>query len=520
MNVEFLTLAIANADIDEERRIVRGVFISEEPNNLDQIFDYNSSKPYISKWSRGFASATNGKSKGNVRLMHGLTKKGVELVGTVVELDFNDKAKTISGAVHVSDDETWRKVQEGILTGFSFGGDSKGAPWKDKIASAKYGRPMVRYTFVPRELTLCDRGRIPGTEFTSIENADLAPENQENPKMDPNKTDSPASTADALPANPAPEVVPPAEVPEQGSQPVENGVGLANQFGSVAEAFAFLIKCAESEETAEGDSQEIPAELREGLRSMIEPIKKYQARQLDELIPEESMDSTDFDIEDADNFVDLADLPEDDGSEVMENGDYPGHPFHGNQHVGASGGRSNAGKAHSASGKASSTAHRASVAAHSGGAKEHRQAASAHRAAHASAKAAGRNKVAAYHKAQVEHHRSLAKVMGGDKTGFQNADTKVENADTKAEFSRLEKLIEEQGKRIAALTASKIENADTAKLREVPHMAGTVVVTRDPIENANVEVEAEVKRLSELPPAELTHHLIRNSLRNSARFEL
>lgn len=165
MNVEFLSLAIENADIDVERRIVRGVFISEEPNNLDEIFDYASSKPHISKWSRHFEAATGGKSRGNVRLMHGKTSKGVELVGTVVEIEFNDKAKTISGAVHVSDSDTWQKVLDRVLTGFSFGGYSKGQPWRDKIASARYGRPMKRYTFVPRELTLCDRGRIPGTEL-------------------------------------------------------------------------------------------------------------------------------------------------------------------------------------------------------------------------------------------------------------------------------------------------------------------------------------------------------------------
>lgn len=517
MNVDFLSLQIQNADIDQEKRIVRGVFISEEPNNQDAIFDYSTSKPYISRWSRKFAADTNGKSKGNVRAMHGLTRKGVELVGTVAEIIYNDKAKQIEGAVHVVDDEYWRKIQEGVVTGFSFGGDSVGAPWKDKIASAKHGRPMKRYTFAPRELTLCDRGRIPGTEFTSIENADIA---TQEPTMDPNETEIPAvdaPVADLPAADPVvdtPVVTDP--VIEEGSQPIENGVGMANQFGSIVEMLAYMVKEVEHEESAEGDSPAIPSELRAALKGLIEPVKAYQAKQLDELLPEESMENSDFDIDDDDAFEDLADLAEDDGSEIMENGDYPGHPFHGNQHTGGkrSSGRSKPGK----SGGASKLAHRASVAAHSGGAKGHRQAATAHKAAHAHAMASGRKKVAAYHKSKVDFHQKEAKLIAGAKS-FQNADV----ADMvpglasipAIDLSPLEALIKTQGEQIAALT-QRIENADTKPARNRPNMTGAVIL-RDPIENADFEkhVEAEVQRVASLPPEQRALEAMKVSMRST-----
>lgn len=505
MNVDFLSLQIANADIDQERRIVRGVFISEEPNNQDHIFDYASSKPYISRWSRKFAADTNGKSKGNVRAMHGLTKKGVELVGTVAEIAYNDKSKQIEGAVHVVDDECWRKVQEGVITGFSFGGDSVGAPWKDKIASAKHGRPMKRYTFAPRELTLCDRGRIPGTEFTSIENADIK---TQEPNMDPNETEIPTPPAVGLPAI-DPVVDPVAS--EEAPQVIENGVGMANQFGSIVEALAYMVKCVEQEEAQEGDAQAIPSELRAAVKALVEPVKAYQARQLDELLPGESMENSDFDIDDDDAFEDLADLPEDDGSEVMENGDYPGHPFHGNQHTGGkrSGGRSKSGK----SGGASKLAHRASVAAHSGGAKGHKQAATAHKAAHAHAVASGRKKVAAYHKSKAEFHQKEAKLIAGAKA-FQNADVAEVVAPT-VDLSPLEAIIKSQGEQIAVLT-QRIENADTKSTRNRPYMAGQVVL-RDPIENADVEkqVEAEVQRIASLPPEQRAQEVMKASIRSA-----
>lgn len=500
MNVEFFSLAIENADIDVERRIVRGVFISEEPNNLDEIFDYASSKPYVSKWSRHFEAATGGKSRGNVRLMHGKTSKGVELVGTVVEIEFNDKAKTISGAVHVSDSDTWQKVLDRVLTGFSFGGDSKGQPWRDKIASARYGRPMKRYTFVPRELTLCDRGRIPGTEFTSIENADISTGVQGETMADEtNPIEAPEVVAPVV--DPTPAVAP---APEASSQVVENGVGMANQFGSIVEALAYLVKCAEGEEKAEGDNSTIPAELRDAVKGLIEPVKKYQAAQLDELLPEEEMSPTAFDIEDDDEFSDVMEIADDDDS-TIENGDYPGHPFRGNQHAG---GRSGA---HKASGGASMKAHRASVAAHSGqSGAHHGKAARAHVEAAKAAKAAGRNKVAKYHAAQAAHHRSMKKIQTRE-----NADV-IESANTKPDalaeaLARIEALEAKQ----TELT-TKIENADVAPVRNRPVFPGSVVL-RDPvIENADTSLDAEVERLAKMPPDQARHELIRRALTHSA----
>lgn len=507
MSVEFLSLAIENSDIDVERRIVRGVFISEEPNNLDEIFDYTSSKPHISKWSRHFAASTDGKSHGTVRVMHGKSSKGVDPVGTIVEIKFDDKAKTISGAVHVSDDEAWKKVLDRVLTGFSFGGDSKGMPWRDKIATARYGRPMKRYTFVPRELTLCDRGRIPGTEFTSIENADISTGTQGEAMVDEiNQTKAPEVVAPV--AEVAPIVGGPAPAPEADSQVVENGVGMANQFGSVVEALAYMVKCVEHEEAQEGEESTIPAELRDAVKGLIKPVKDYQAKQLDELLPEEEMTPTAFDIEDDDEFSDVMEMADDDG-EPIENGDFPGHPFHGNQHTG---GRSK-GKgsmAHKASGHASMSAHRASVAAHSGqSGRAHSRATKAHVMAGKAAKAAGRNKVAAYHAAQASHHRSISKIQTKENADIPAADAKPDQL--AAALARIESLEAAQKE-----LTTKIENADTAPPRARPVLPGVVVLRDKVIENADTELEAEVERLAKMPPDQARHELIRRALTHSA----
>jgi len=489
MNVDFLSLQIANADIDQERRIVRGVFISEEPNNQDHIFDYASSKPYISRWSRKFAADTNGKSKGNVRAMHGLTKKGVELVGTVAEIAYNDKAKQIEGAVHVVDDECWRKVQEGVITGFSFGGDSVGTPWKDKIASAKHGRPMKRYTFAPRELTLCDRGRIPGTEFTSIENADI--ETQE-PNMDPNETEIPTPPVVDPPAtDPVVDLVVDAPAVVDGSKPIENSISTANTLGSIVEMLACIVKSVEAEEAEEGQGSAIPAELLAAVKGLVEPVKKYQSAQIDEIVSDpEMMENADFLVSDDDTFDDVSALADDDGADIVENAWVASTP----------------------SGSSTKMAHRASVAAASGDTGAHKKAASAHRAAYGAAKAAGRVKLADYHKATAKMHRKAA--------GMEKVDDEIENADIAPptvtfDPSPLEALIKAQGEQIAALT-QRIENADTKPARNRPYMAGQVVL-RDPIENADVEkqVEAEVQRIASLPPEQRAQEVMKASIRSA-----
>lgn len=515
MNVEFLSLAIENADIDVERRIVRGVFISEEPNNLDEIFDYASSKPHISKWSRHFEAATGGKSRGNVRLMHGKTSRGVELVGTVVEIEFNDKAKTISGAVHVSDSDTWQKVLDRVLTGFSFGGDSKGQPWRDKIASARYGRPMKRYTFVPRELTLCDRGRIPGTEFTSIENADIPTGIQgETMANETNPIEAPeVATPVVVDAPVVDDPVVDTPAPEAASQVVENGVGMANQFGSIVEALAYLVKCAEGEEKAEGENSTIPAELRDAVKGLIEPVKKYQAAQLDELLPEEQPAPTAFDVGDDDAFEDLAEYDE---IQPVENGDFPGHPFRGNQHAkGKVGGPHNT---------FSHAAHRAGVRAHSdSSAKSHETASALHGHAAFWHSKKGNTKMEAHHKGMSEYHAGTAKRIKDASARKENADAPeviapvvIENADVRPDA------LAEALARIAALEAkqveltTKIENADAAPVRNRPVLPGSVVL-RDPvIENADTSLDAEVERLAKMPTDQARHELIRRALTHSA----
>ena len=139
---------------DESRREVSGIMVSETPDKMDEVFDYETSKPYFRAWSDEINKATDGKSLGNVREMHQPVA-----VGKVTALDFDDDAKKIAITAKVYQDSTWEKVSLGILTGFSIGGSYE-KKWDDN--------GLTRYTARPAEVSLVDNPAVPDAHFTLV----------------------------------------------------------------------------------------------------------------------------------------------------------------------------------------------------------------------------------------------------------------------------------------------------------------------------------------------------------------
>lgn len=152
----FLTLA----KVDVAQRVVYGVFACEEPDNSNEIMDYESSKPEFEKWSQAQFQASDGKSFGNVRAMHAKVA-----AGKVISLVCNDLKKTIEGAVKIVDEQEWAKVEAGVYTGFSVGGKYK----ENKLWKAA-GDPANcrRYTAMPSEISLADKPCQPSSTFELI----------------------------------------------------------------------------------------------------------------------------------------------------------------------------------------------------------------------------------------------------------------------------------------------------------------------------------------------------------------
>jgi hypothetical protein len=149
-----LFLPLAKVDLDQ--RLVTGVATAETPDRSGEIFDYASSKPYFEKWSAEAAAASGGKSLGAVRVMHTPIA-----AGKLTDIAFDDKAKRITVCAKVVDDDEWRKVQEGVYTGFSQGGR-----YVKRWADPESG--LTRYTAEPHEISLVDLPCVPDATFDVV----------------------------------------------------------------------------------------------------------------------------------------------------------------------------------------------------------------------------------------------------------------------------------------------------------------------------------------------------------------
>ena len=144
--------------VDVAKREVWGRAAQEFPDHSGEIMDYETSKPHFEEWSSSFQKASEGKSMGNVRSMHGNVA-----AGKVISLNFDDVQKSVDIGVKVVDDNEWAKVLEGVHTGFSIGG---------KYVKKWVDGALTRYTASPSEISLVDRPCIPTATFFDIVKAD------------------------------------------------------------------------------------------------------------------------------------------------------------------------------------------------------------------------------------------------------------------------------------------------------------------------------------------------------------
>jgi hypothetical protein len=152
-----MNLFVPITKIDASKRLVYGVVTAEAPDVSGEVCDYASTKPLYQKWSQNFASATAGKSFGNLRAMHGNVA-----AGKLIDIAFNDAQKRIEICGKVVDDAEWQKVEEGVYTGFSQGGRYL-KRWPDPSAPE-----LVRYTAEPLEISLVDHPCLPEATFTVV----------------------------------------------------------------------------------------------------------------------------------------------------------------------------------------------------------------------------------------------------------------------------------------------------------------------------------------------------------------
>jgi hypothetical protein len=174
-----LRLFIPIGKVDEAARTVYGTLTEETPDKSGELFDYASGKPAVQAWSDEINAASKGKSKGNVRAMHGNIA-----AGKFTDIVYDDANKRIEGAAKIVDDDEWEKVLAGVYTGFSIGG-AYTKRWQDP------NNPSI-WRFTPKlsEVSLVDNPCVPTATFEyikadgSVEMRKFTPSHKED-SMDP-----------------------------------------------------------------------------------------------------------------------------------------------------------------------------------------------------------------------------------------------------------------------------------------------------------------------------------------------
>ena len=143
--------------VDSAQRLVYGTLAAEVADHSGEIMDYETAKPAFKFWSDEISKTTDGKSLGNVRAMHTSVA-----AGKLIDIQFDDVAKTITGCAKIIDDNEWKKVEEGVYTGFSMGGKYV------KRWACPSNAALKRYTPSVAEVSIVDNPCIPSATFEFI----------------------------------------------------------------------------------------------------------------------------------------------------------------------------------------------------------------------------------------------------------------------------------------------------------------------------------------------------------------
>ena len=210
--------------VDSVKRIVYGTAADETPDRQREIWDYAGNKPLWEAWSALAAKNTDGKSLGNVRAMHGLTA-----AGKVAVIDFDDAKKSMEIGSKIVDEAEWQKVEEGVYTGFSVGGDYV-SKWADTE------RPAFKRVIIdPHEISLVDLPANPGALFIAIKADGLI----EHRAFKSVTSDKPA--------------------PKFGK--AIKGMYTVGQLASILESLSWMVTSLEGERSMEGDGSDAPERL-------------------------------------------------------------------------------------------------------------------------------------------------------------------------------------------------------------------------------------------------------------------
>lgn len=156
-----IRLYVPIVKIDKVARTVAGYATTETVDKQGEIVDYNASKAAFADW----------KGIGNIREMHEPVA-----VGKAIEIVPDDEKKAVYVKAQISkgSEDTWQKCLEGVLKGFSIGGNTLDKTVQIiKDVDTNTDRQVTRITkYRLNELSLVDNPANPESTFTLVKRAD------------------------------------------------------------------------------------------------------------------------------------------------------------------------------------------------------------------------------------------------------------------------------------------------------------------------------------------------------------
>lgn len=284
--------------VDAAERLVYGLVTAEKADQDGEVCDYATTAPFYKALNERFHKATDGKSIAPLREMHQLSA-----VGVGKDIEFVDKGKEIKMLFKVVDDDAWKKVEEGVYTGFSQGGRYV-KTWKEN--------GVVHYTADPTEISLVDNPCLADATYEYVK-ADGAAELRKFAKRDAATPRTPERTAslrafikshsltlDQLTA--ASEYVA-AHYGAAAAELLAKGLYNISDLTGVLSTIGYTISSLRAEAAWEGDDSEIPGALHGVLEELIAVYLDLAAEETAELLESAAKGKDTMDLEKAKNHM-------------------------------------------------------------------------------------------------------------------------------------------------------------------------------------------------------------------------
>ncbi len=270
--------------------LAHGLLTAQEPDQENEVCDYESTVPYFKALVARYTKATEATgaevSLFPVREMHSTIAAGAGR-----KIEFDDVAKTITITVHVVDRSSAEKVRKGVLVGFSQGGTY--------VKTWKKGE-NTWYTADPGEASLVDSPCLKRAMIDSIaeksfqyvkENGSTEMRKFVAPKADP-PSEEKLTLSEKLLAIAKAKGVEPRELAERvaqayrflSSDSLAKGMFTVQETARIVDTLSWVTASCTYEANNEGDGSAVPADMKAVLEDLIEVFRDLVEEETNELI--------------------------------------------------------------------------------------------------------------------------------------------------------------------------------------------------------------------------------------------